>query len=66
MALNIFGGLLFGTIGFIALIYGRRQSSIRTIGVAVALMVYPYFISNTAVMYLVGAVLVAALLVFRD
>ncbi len=66
MALNIFGGLLFGTVGLVALGYGKRRSSIRTMGIGVALMAYPYFISNTAGMYLVGIVLTAALFVFRD
>ena len=63
---NMFGGLLFGTIGFLALTYGKRQSSLKTMGIGVALMAYPYFVSNTAVMYLVGIVLVAALFIFRN
>ena len=63
---NMFGGLLFGTIGFLALTYGKRQSRLKTMGIGVALMAYPYFVSNTAVMYPVGIALVAALFIFSD
>ena len=63
---NMFGGLLFGTIGFIAFIYGKRKSSLKAMGIGGALMAYPYFVSNTAIMYLVGIVLVAALFIFHN
>ncbi len=61
MMANLFGGLLFGTIGFVAFRYGKKQGDYRKLGVGVALMFYPYFISNTIAMYLVGAALTAAL-----
>ncbi len=64
--LNIFGGLLFSAIGLIAFGYGKRKSSIRTMGIGAVLMAYPYFISSTVVMYLVGIGLTAALVIFRD
>jgi len=63
---NLIGGLLFGTIGLIAFIYGKRQSRFKTLGIGIALMAYPYFISDTAGVYLVGVVLVAALFIFHD
>ena len=63
---NMLGGLLFGTIGFLAFIYGKRQSNFKTMAIGIALMAYPYFVSNTAVMCLVGIVLVAALFIVRN
>lgn len=66
MVANLIGGLLFGTIGLIAFIYGKRQSRFKTLGIGIALMAYPYFISDTAGVYLVGVVLVAALFIFHD
>ncbi len=61
MMANLFGGLLFGTIGFVAFRCGKKQGDYRKLGIGAVLMFYPYFISNTVAMYLVGAVLVAAL-----
>lgn len=63
---GLLGGLLFSGIGLIALNYGRRQGSIKAMGIGAALMVYPYFISNTGALYIVGAALVAALVIFRN
>ncbi len=61
MMANLFGGLIFGTIGFVAFRYGKKEGDYGKLGIGVVLMFYPYFISNTVAMYLVGVVLVAAL-----
>lgn len=63
---NIIGWLLFGMIGMAAFLYGKKQGSWRTMVVAAALMVYPYFVTNTIAMYIVGFLLTGALFVFRD
>ena len=63
---QFFGGLLFGAIGFVAFAYGKRQASVRTMLLGVALMVYPYFVANTLALYAVGALLTAAVFVWRD
>ena len=60
------GGLVFGAIGFAALAYGKRQASLRTMLLGAALMVYPYFVANTLALYAVGALLTAAVFVWRD
>lgn len=65
-AANLFGGLLFGCIGFGAFVYGKRQSSWKAMAIGVALMAYPYFVPSTAAMYMCGAALTVALFVFRD
>ena len=63
---DLFGWLIFGAIGFVAFMYGKRQVSWKAMAIGAALMVYPYFVSNTIAMYIVGVVLTAALFVFRD
>ena len=66
MAGQLFGGLLFGTIGFVAFLYGKRQASLTPMIIGVVLMVYPYFVANTLALCAIGALLTAALFVFRD
>ena len=63
---RLVGGLVFGAIGFVALAYGKRQASVRTMLLGVALMVYPYFVANTLALSAVGVLLTAAVLVWRD
>ena len=63
---NIIGWSLFGLIGMAAFLYGKKQGSWKTMIVAAGLMVYPYFVSNTVAMYIVGILLTGGLFVFRD
>jgi len=63
---NLFGGIIFGSIGFAAFIYGKKQASFKPMVLGITLMAYPYFIPNTVAMYVVGILLTAALFVFRD
>lgn len=55
----IFGAVLFGVIGIAAYRYGKRTSvaAIRWLGIA--LMLYPYVIPETWLLYAVGAALCA-------
>lgn len=50
---------LFGTIGLGYFIYGKKQSLFVPLFTGLALMVYPYFVSNSYVMVAVGIVLCA-------
>ena len=63
---NLIGNLLFSCIGFVAFIYGKKQSLWKTMLLGVALMIYPYFVSNEWLMYGIGAALTAALFVFKE
>ena len=63
---NLIGGLLFGSIGFVAFIYGKRMHLWKPMLCGIGLMVYPYFIGNTAIMYAIGIVGSAALIFMRD
>ena len=63
---KIIAYLIFGAIGFVAFIYGKKNTLWRAMTIGIALMVYPYFVSGTTVIYLVGIVLTAALYFWKD
>lgn len=52
-------GLLFGSIGLGYFIYGRKQSASVPLVCGLALMVFPYFVSNVPVLVGIGIALVA-------
>ena len=52
-------GMLFGAIGMGYFIYGKRQSALLPLVCGVGLMVFPYFVSGTLWMLLIGALLMA-------
>ena len=63
---GLIGGFLFGSIGFIAFIYGKKNFEFRPMLIGIVLMVYPYFLRGTLMLYLVGTGLTAALYFFRE
>jgi hypothetical protein len=62
----LIGAILFGLIGFAAYRYGKRQSRQKVKWIGVALMLYPYAISGTAMLYAVGAALCLGLYLWRE
>jgi hypothetical protein len=56
---SLLWGLLFGSIGLGYLVYGRRQKAVVPLVCGLALMIYPYFVSNTLVLVALGLVLMA-------
>ncbi|TDJ29638.1 MAG: hypothetical protein E2O59_03915 [Gammaproteobacteria bacterium] len=52
-------GLLFGSIGLGFFVYGRKQKAAVPMVCGLALMIFPYFISNTIVLVAIGAMLTA-------
>jgi len=60
------GSLIFGIIGFAAYRYGKNMGRSRMRWLGAGLMVYPYAISQTWLLYLLGLVLCACLVFFRD
>lgn len=58
-------GVLFGSMGLGFFVYGKKQSRIVPLVCGLALMVYPYFMPNTAALVLTGAALIAAPYFFR-
>ena len=65
-AAKIFACIIFGGIGFAAFLYGKKNKFFRPMIIGIALMTYPYFISGTFFLYLVGIVLTAALYFWRE
>lgn len=57
----LFGAVVFGIIGFAAWRYGKKAGRKWTKWLGVALMFYPYAISQTWLLYVVGAALCAGL-----
>jgi hypothetical protein len=62
----LIGAIVFGLIGFAGYRYGKRMERAKVKWIGVALMVYPYAVSGTAMLYVVGAALCAAMYVWRD
>ena len=63
---NLIGGLLFGSIGFVAFVYGKRMHVWKPLFFGLALMAYPYFVENDIALFAIGVVGTAALFLFRD
>ena len=63
---NLIGGLLFGSIGFVAFIYGKRMHVWKPMFIGLALMAYPYFVGNDIALFVIGVVGTAALFLFRE
>ena len=61
----LFAMIFFSLVGLAAVRYGRKQMNWEPIAIGIALMVYPYFIDRTWLLYGVGGALCAALYVFR-
>lgn len=56
---GLWWGMLFGAVGMGYAVYGKRQSAPVPLLCGIALMVFPWFVSNAWIMALVGAALVA-------
>ncbi len=61
----LFWGMVFGSFGLGYFIYGKKQQRLVPLFCGVLLMVFPYFVSSTLAMLLVGAALCAAPFLFR-
>lgn len=59
----LIGTLLFGIIGWIAYRHGRRQGQPRIRWIGLALMLYPYVMPQTWLLYVVGVALCVGLYV---
>ncbi len=63
---NILAGLIFGTLGWGAFIYGRKLDLWKPRVIGVALMVYPYFFSNSWLLWGTGIGLLVTLWFHHD
>ena len=58
-------GMLFGAIGVGYSLYGRRQRAPVPLASGVLLMLFPFFVPNAWVLFLIGAALTALPWFFR-
>lgn len=56
---SLFWGMIFGSIGLGFFIYGKKQQAIVPLLCGLALMIFPYFVSNVIVLVVVGVALMA-------
>ena len=56
---SLLWSLLFSSIGFGYFLYGKKQRAVVPLVCGIALMVFPYFISNNVLLVVVGAALAA-------
>ena len=52
--------MLFGSIGFGYFVYGKKQQRFAALLAGLALIIFPYFVSNTYALAVVGLGLMAA------
>lgn len=63
---NLFAGILFGSVGLAAFVYGKKSANWKPMAIGVIMMVYPYFIEETWLVYVIGVALCASIFVWRD
>jgi hypothetical protein len=63
---NLIAGLVFGSIGSVAFMYGKRMHLWKPIFCGLALMVYPYFVENVLLLFGIGGLGTAALFFLRE
>jgi hypothetical protein len=62
----LFASLIFGIIGFAAFRYGKKSALIVPMFLGIVLMVYPYFVPETWMIYAIGCALTCAVWYFRN
>jgi hypothetical protein len=62
----LFAYIFFGVVGLAAFTFGRKNGRWPQMGIGLALMVYPYFVSQGWLLYTIGLALCVALYVWRD
>ena len=58
-------GVAFGAVGLAYFIYGKKQQRFITLFCGIGLMAFPYFISNTILLVVVGLALSVVPYFFR-
>lgn len=63
---SVIANLIFGLIGGVVLMYGWKNKEPKPLVIGIVMSVFPYFISNTILIYVIGGGLTAALFLWRD
>ena len=63
---SLLWGLIFGSIGVGFFVYGKKQGEVVPLLCGLALMIFPYFVSSTLLLVVIGVALMAIPYFFRD
>ena len=63
---NLVASFFFGLVGLGMFLYGKKAGRMIPLGAGLVLMVVPYFLSNLAVLIVVGCVLMGVPWVVRE
>jgi hypothetical protein len=63
---SLLWGVVFGAVGFAYFVYGKKQQRFVPLLCGMGLMAFPYFVSNTAILVVVGLVLSVTPYFFRS
>jgi hypothetical protein len=63
---NLIGGMIFGSIGFIAFTYGKRMHLWKPMFYGLGLMVFPYFVENAVLLTVLGSLATLGIFFLRD
>ena len=63
---NIVGGFIFGSIGMVVFMHGKKERKYKPLVMGIVLMAYPYFITNTFLLYTAGIGLCFLCFYWRD
>jgi hypothetical protein len=65
-AANLIAGFIFGSIGFVAFVYGKRMNLWKPMFCGIGLMVYPYFVAGDLANFAIGTAGTIALFFMRE
>ena len=51
---NLLGGTIFSGIGFCAIVYAKNEMAMKPAVLGLILLIYPFFVTNTILLYAVG------------
>ena len=57
----LFLSLITGGIGFVLMVYGKKQDRMPHLAAGIGLMVYPYFVTTVTMTLVIAAAIVAGL-----
>lgn len=63
---SLFAAILFGAIGMGAFVHGKRTGHGKPMIIGIVLMIYPYFVSEGWLVFLIGVALCFLLHLFRE
>ena len=64
--IKLVGYFVFGGIGFVAFVYGKKERNFKPLSIGIALMGYSYFFTSTLWLYIGGIGLCLLLYYWRD